>query len=97
MSRVAIEISELRDKEGDTKVKDLASFLEGRVKAKIDVAGGEITLNYKEKGEVPSKTYLRVLLRKFLHKAELKEQFRVISGKENVFIIKERRAREEEE
>jgi len=96
MSRVAVEISELRDKEGETKVKDLASFLEGRVKAKIDVAGGEITLNYKEK-EVPSKTYLRVLLRKFLHKAELKEKFRVISGKENVFIIKERRAREEEE
>lgn len=97
MSRVAIEISELRDKEGDTEVKDLASFLEGRVKAKIDVAGDEITLNYKGKEEAPSKTYLRVLLRKFLHKAELKEQFRVISGKENVFIIKERRAREEEE
>jgi len=97
VSRVAIEISELRDKGGDKKVKDLTSFLEGRVKAKIDVAGGEITLNYEGVEEVPSKTYLRVLLRRFLHKAELKEKFRVISGKENVFIIKERRAREEEE
>jgi len=90
MSTVVIKISELR-KENDENVKDLAEFLEGRVEAKIEVAGGEITLNYENKEEVPSKTYLRVLLRKFLHKAELKEEFRVISGRENVFIIKERK------
>jgi len=86
----AIKISELRGK-NDENVKDLVEFLESRVDAKISVAGGEITLDYEDKGEVPSRTYLRVLLRKFLHKAELKEQFRVISGKENVFIIKERK------
>ena len=90
MSTVVIKISELR-KGNDENVKDLAEFLEGRVEAKIEVAGGEITLNYENKEEVPSKTYLRVLLRKFLHKAELKEEFRVISGRENVFIIKERK------
>lgn len=90
MSTVAIKISELRGK-NDENVNDLAEFLEGRVDAKINVAGSEITLNYENRGEAPSKTYLRVLLRKFLHKAELKEQFRVISGKENVFIIKERK------
>jgi hypothetical protein len=90
LSTVAIKISELR-KENDENVNDLAEFLEGRVGGKIDVAGSEITLNFENKEEVPSKTYLRVLLRKFLHKAELKEQFRVISGRENVFIIKERK------
>lgn len=90
MSTVEIKISELR-KENDENVNDLAEFLEGRVGGKIDVAGSEITLNFENKEEVPSKTYLRVLLRKFLHKAELKEQFRVISGRENVFIIKERK------
>lgn len=90
MSTVEIKISELR-KENDENVNDLAEFLEGRVGGKIDVAGSEITLNFENKQEVPSKTYLRVLLRKFLHKAELKEQFRVISGRENVFIIKERK------
>jgi len=95
MSKVAIEISELRDRD-DKKVKDLAEFLEGRVKAKVDILGGEITINYEKKGKMPSKAYLRVLLRKFLHKAELKEQFRVISGKENVFIVKEKRAKVEE-
>ena len=90
MSTVEIKISELR-KENDENVNDLAEFLEGRVGGKIDVAGSEITLNFENKEEAPSKTYLRVLLRKFLHKAELKEQFRVISGRENVFIIKERK------
>lgn len=90
MSTVAIKISELRGENGEN-VNDLAEFLEGKVNAKINVAGGEITLNYEDKGEVLSKNYLRVLLRKFLHKAELKEDFRVISGKGNVFIIKKRK------
>ena len=91
MSRVAIQISELRDRD-DKKVKDLAEFLEGKMKAKVDVLGGEITISYEEeRGKVPSKAYLRVLLRKFLHKAGLKERFRVISGRENVFIVKEKK------
>ncbi|UCE16219.1 MAG: 60S ribosomal protein L22 [Candidatus Bathyarchaeota archaeon] len=87
---IVIKISELRGENGEN-VKDLAEFLEDKVNAKTNIAGSEITLNYEDKGEVPSKTYLRVLLRKFLHKAELKEDFRVISGKGNVFIIKERK------
>jgi len=91
MSRVAIQISELRDRD-DKKVKDLAEFLEGKMKAKVDVLGGEITISYEEeRGKVPSKAYLRMLLRKFLHKAGLKERFRVISGRENVFIVKEKK------
>jgi len=88
MSTVTIRISELRGKNAE-KIKDLAEFLEDRVEAKIDVASSEITINYEKEEERFPKTYLRMLLRKFLHKAELKEQFRVISGKENVFIIKE--------
>jgi len=47
-----------------------------------------------EKG-VP-KQYLRVLLRKFLHRVELKDYFRVIGGKENTLIVKERKISEEE-
>lgn len=90
MSTVTIQISELRGEDAE-KIGDLAEFLKGRVDAKIDVAGSEIILNYEDGKERPPKTYLRVLLRKFLHKAELKEQFRVISGKENVFIIKEKK------
>jgi len=91
MSTVTIQISELRGKNAE-KIEDLAKFLKDGVNAKIDVANSEITINYEEEKERPPKTYVRVLLRKFLHKAELKEQFRVISGKENVFIIKERKS-----
>ncbi len=91
MSTVTIQISELRGKNAE-KIDDLAEFLKNKVDAKIDVASSEIILNYEEVKERPPKTYLRVLLRKFLHKAELKEQFRVISGKENVLIIKEKKS-----
>jgi len=87
MSTILIKISELRGKD-DENVKDLAEFLGGRAGAKVDVTSGEITLNFEEGKKIPSRGHLRVLLRKFLHQAELKEDFRVISGKENVFIIK---------
>lgn len=94
MSTVVIKISELRGM-NDENVKDLAEFLEKRVGAKVNVTSGEINLNF-EKEKIPSKAHLRVLLRKFLHQAELKEDLRVILGKENVFIIKKRKYVEEE-
>jgi len=94
MPKITINISELRGID-DESVKDLAEFLKGRMDAKVDVTSGEIILNYEEGKKIPSKAYLRMLLRKFLHQAELKEDFRVILGKENVFIIKERKYVEE--
>lgn len=94
MSTIVIRISELRGK-NEEKVKDLADFLKDKAGAKVDVTSDDITLKYEEGKKAASKAYLRVLLRKFLHKTELKEEFRVISGKENVFIIKEIKGREE--
>jgi len=90
MSTAKIDIGELRDRYGE-EVKKLAEFLEEKLKVKTDVADREITLKPEEKGTVASKDYLRVLLRKFLHKEDLKEEFRVIAGKENVLVIKERK------
>jgi len=90
MPTITINISELRGI-NDESVKDLAELLKGKTDAKVDVTSGEIILNYEEGKKAHSKAYLRVLLRKFLHRAELKEELRVISGKENVFIIKERK------
>jgi len=96
MSTVVIKISELRGM-NDENVKDLAEFLEKRVGAKVNVTSGEITLNFEKGKKIPSRAHLRVLLRKFLHQAELKEDLRVILGKENVFIIKKRKYVEEEQ
>lgn len=90
MSTIKIDIAELRDRYGE-EVKKLAEFLEEKLKMKTDVADREITLKPEEKGAVASRDYLRVLLRKFLHKKDLKEEFRVIAGKENVLVIKERK------
>jgi len=93
LSSIVIDISELRDAYGE-EAEELEKFLKDKIKAKIDVADREITLKPGEKGEIPRKDHLRVLLKKYLHKADLKEEFRVIAGKENTLIIKGRKLAE---
>lgn len=92
---MSIIISELRKKHKE-KIKELAEFLGEKIQAKINVADKEISLEPIKKGEIPSKDYLKVLLRKFLHKKGLKDEFRVLAGKDNILIIKERKFREAE-
>lgn len=96
MSSIIIDVSELRKAESE-QIKELEKFLKDKIKAKIEVADQGITLKPAEKGEMPTKDYVRVLLKKYLHKAELKEDFRVIAGKEATLIIKERKTAEETE
>jgi len=88
-----VDISELKS-EGSDLIKELIEFLEEKTKAEVERATDEIVV--KGEGKTVSKSYLRVLLRKFLHKQELKEYFRVIGGKENTLVIKERKISEEE-
>ncbi|MEM3726549.1 MAG: 60S ribosomal protein L22 [Candidatus Bathyarchaeia archaeon] len=92
MVELRIDISELKG-EGSELIGELTDFLKEKTKAEVEAAVDEIIV----KGEAVSKSYLRVLLRKFLHKEELKEYFRVISGKENTLKVKERKISEEEE
>ena len=89
MLNVIVDVSELHsfDNQG---VKELADFLKNQVECKVNVTKKEITLEFEERKE-SSKSHLRLLFRKFLHRANLKEDFRVISGGENSFIIKERK------
>jgi hypothetical protein len=89
MSSIVIDVSDLRSYEGEC-VKDLASFLEKRLDGTISVAKKEVTLAFEE-GKEATRSCLRLLLRKFLHQADLKEELRVISGGENSFTIKERK------
>ena len=97
MSKIAIEISELRTNEGDEAVKDLKEFLESKTSAKVEVSSGEIILQSEEKTKIPKKSHIRVLLKKFLHQTEIKDIFRVITDKENTFVIKLNKAAMEEE
>ena len=89
MSSTVIDVSDLRSYDGEN-VKDLADFLEKRLDGTVTVAKKEVTLAFEE-GKEASRSCLRLLLKKFLHKADLKEELRVISGGENSFIIKERK------
>ena len=95
MSKTPIEISELRKSAGGDTVKELANFLEERLKGiEVDMTGSQIILSYEQE-KLFSRSHLRTLLRKFLHKMEL-EDFRVIAGRENAFVIKEKKLRAEE-
>jgi len=93
MVEMRIDISELKA-EGDELIKELVDFLHEKTSLEVERVADEIVVKAGEKG-VP-KQYLRVLLRKFLHRVELKDYFRVIGGKENTLIVKERKISEEE-
>lgn len=93
MSNVVIEVTELRNFD-DACIKELTDFLEEKLEGKVIAAKKEVSLEFEE-GNEASRSCLRLILRKFLHRANLREDFRVISGGENVFIIKEKKVYEE--
>jgi len=97
MSKIAVEISELRGNDGDEAVNNLKEFLEDKIGAKVEATSGEVILQFEEKAKIPAKSHIRVLLKKFLHKAKLKDAFRVIAGRENAFTIKLKKEALEEE
>jgi len=88
-----VDISELKS-EGDETVQGLADFIKEKTKAEVDKKASEIVV--KSEGKTVSKSYLRVLVRKFLHRVELREYFKVIGGKEGILRVKEIKTSEEE-
>jgi len=93
MVEIKINVSELKS-EGGKVIKELSEFLKEKTNVEVNTATDSITLKSEEK--TVSRKYLRVLLKKFLHKAELKDYFRVIGGEENSLMIKEKKIAEEE-
>lgn len=94
MMKIAIGISDLRKEvDGDT-VKSLADFLEEKLEVDFELTGSDIVLNFEEESPV-SRSYIRVLLKKFLHREELKD-FRVIAGSESGFFVKKKKITFEE-
>ena len=94
MTEFKIDKSELKGEGGDV-IKELADFIKEKTKAEVETATSEIVVKSGER--IIAKPYLRVLLRKYLHRTELKEYFRIIGGKENTLIVKEKETTEEEE
>jgi len=92
MTETRINISELKS-EGSDLIKELTAFLEEKTKVEVETTTDIITVKGEEANV--SKKHLRVLLKKFLHKSELKDYFRVIGKEENTLMIKEKKAAEE--
>ncbi len=93
MAETRIDVSELKS-EGADLIKELADFIKEKTQADVETATNDIII--KGEGKAISRVHIRVLLRKFLHKNSLREQFRVIGGKENTLKIKEIKVAEEE-
>jgi len=93
VTEIKINISDLKSEGGDL-IEELADYLKEKTQADVHTSTSDIIIKGDE--ETVSRGYLRVLLRKFLHKQELKDYFRVIGGKENALIVKEIKIREEE-
>jgi len=94
MVEMKIDASELKS-EGKDVITELADFLKEKTGADVTTESNKVTV--KSEGVAVSKKYLRVLVKKFLHKQELKEIFRVISDKEeDTLKVKEKKIYEEE-
>jgi hypothetical protein len=88
-----VDASELK---GDEKklIEKLSDFLKEKTGGEVSTEGKVVTV--KGEGEALSKKYVRITVKKFLHKHELSEFFRVIGGEENQLKIKERKLEEED-
>ena len=94
MVELRIDASEIKN-EGKHVIKKFADFLKEKTNADVTIEAETVTV--KGEGKTVSKKYLRVLVKKFLHKQELKEYYRVIAGDEDTLKVKERRVDESEE
>jgi len=93
MVEMKVDASELK---GDEKklIEKLADFLKEKTGGDVTTASEVVTV--KGEGEGLSKKYVRITLKKFLHKYELTESFRVIGNEENTLKIKQRKLEEED-
>jgi hypothetical protein len=94
MTEIMIDASGLKE-EGNETVQALAAFVKEKTSAEVTADGQKLTV--KGEGAAVSKKYLRVVVKKFLHKRELKDDYRVISdvGEENALKVKQRKIYEE--
>jgi hypothetical protein len=93
MVKMKVDASELKGDESKL-IEKLADFLKDKTAGEVITEAKTITV--KGEGEALSKKYLRVTVKKFLHKHELSESFRVIGHEENILKIKERKLEEED-
>ncbi|MDR0493432.1 MAG: 60S ribosomal protein L22 [Nitrososphaerota archaeon] len=91
MVEMKINASELK---GEVKIVDkLSDFLKEKTGGDVSTEGKTVIV--KGEGEALSKKYIRITVKKFLHKQELTETFKVI-GDNEALKIKERKYAEDD-
>ena len=93
MVEMKVDASDLKGEESKL-VEKLVDFLKEKTGGEVSSDGK--TLTVKGEGEALSKKYVRIILKKFLHKHDLSESLRIIGGEENSLRIKERKLEEED-
>jgi hypothetical protein len=93
MVEIKVNASELKSDESKLFEK-LSDFLKDKTSGDISNDGKTVTI--KGEGAAITKKYIKVTVKKFLHKHELTETFRVIADEENTLKIKERKFDEED-
>ena len=94
MVEMKVDASELKGDEAKL-IEKLADFLKDKTGGDVDTESKTVTV--KGEGAALAKKYVRITVKKFLHKYELSELFKVIADGENALKIKERKIEEEED
>ncbi len=92
MVDVKIDISKLKKEKGNIN-QELIDFLKEKTNAEVTSDGSKVTVKIEDTDV--TKKYLRVLLKKFLHKKELTESMRVVSDEEGALKINVRKGEED--
>ena len=93
MVEMKVDASELKGDESKL-IEKLSDFLKDKTGGDVSTDGKTVTV--KGEGEALAKKYVRIIVKKFLHKHELSETFKVI-GDEESLKIKERKLDKEED
>ncbi|MCW4009227.1 MAG: 60S ribosomal protein L22 [Candidatus Bathyarchaeota archaeon] len=93
MVEIKVDASKLKGEE-KTIFAQLAAFLKEKSGGEVSNDGGKMVVKSEAVGV--DKKYVKVLLNKFLHHKELKENFRVIAGEEDTLKINKRKGIEED-
>ena len=93
MVEMKVDASELKGDEAKL-IEKLSDFLKDKTGGDVSTDGKTVTV--KGEGEALAKKYVRIIVKKFLHKHELSVTFKVI-GDEESLKIKERKLDEEED
>ena len=79
--------------EGKEVTQNFINFIKNRTKLNVSLENRIIKIT-NENNEI-SKKYLKVLSKKFLHKAELKDFYRILSINEDTIKVREKKVYEE--